>query len=356
MIRLLTIPMLALLVGGQVKAQKGFTMLSPSIVTVQGNIEHHISDAIYIRYIKDFVTFDTITADSTTVSKRGNFELSFNWTEPAAAFLVYGNHTMPLFLSPGDNLMLNFIGREFKKTMDYCQGENQANNYLKIKNLEENRQAALQSRDKFPDSRSFRHFADSMMQDELSLLESHVDQFEHWTPGVEAFVDYERAQIKFFWINEKLNYRLEEIISEQDEVVAREDRKYYSFLSDVAINDPTATASPSYYIFLDSYINFLRRRLVASKPNFNSLSSERVDYEIIGNELVDRHRSVMLARTVLSSFGEADRTSADMLLTRFKEEETGSPELVKILDVAYQRSLDRKTSGEPRSDTATSGL
>src|SRR5687768_13350324 len=113
----------------------GQSLLAQNTVKVYGTIANPKGNAAYIKYYKDYLSFDEALADSAVLDADGNFSMEFPWPKPYLATFYHGDEITNMFLSPGDNLKLTLNTEMFDETLVYEGKGSIVNNYLAQKML-----------------------------------------------------------------------------------------------------------------------------------------------------------------------------------------------------------------------------
>jgi hypothetical protein len=108
---------------------------SQNSVTLYGTITNPKGDHTYVKYYRDFISYDEVTVDSAKLDKKGNYTMTFSWPAPGAATFYHGDEITQMFLSPGDSLSLSLDTKEFDETIVYKGRGSKINSYLAAKAL-----------------------------------------------------------------------------------------------------------------------------------------------------------------------------------------------------------------------------
>ncbi|MFL5763224.1 MAG: TlpA family protein disulfide reductase [Bacteroidia bacterium] len=227
-------------------------LICQNSVTIHGRIGNLPSGKIYIRYVKDYMTYDQVVPDSAATNESGEFSMSFPWNKPWPVFFIAGEQSTDLYLAPGDNLEIKADENNFDSTIHYSGKGSAVNNYLAQKALHGSySQRTKISASKHKNEKEFTVFIDSCYKDNMNFFRK---SFAGSTdPGEIAYMNTEEKDLNYLWINDKLRYPgYHRYFNDLKDFEVSD--QYYDFLKDVDLDDPKSIASHLYIECLDLYI------------------------------------------------------------------------------------------------------
>ncbi|MBW8050974.1 MAG: AhpC/TSA family protein [Cytophagales bacterium] len=218
-------------------------------VFISGTIENPKSDLILIRGTKEH---ETVVIDSINVDENGKFISSFE-LEKAGYFKFYhGREHTDLFLTPGDSLYISLNIEKFDETIQYNGKGAEVNNYLAKKVLLEEKLNAIGYPQLYSlEKEQFIARADSVK----NVRENHLKKFLNSNQNIsEKFKKFEQADILYSRAWMLMNYPdYYKRFSKKDSVNLGED--YYSFLTQLNLNDGELIDLGFYTMYLKSYLD-----------------------------------------------------------------------------------------------------
>ncbi|MEP6647480.1 MAG: TlpA disulfide reductase family protein [Saprospiraceae bacterium] len=231
---------------------------SSQTVTIYGIITHPKDKKVYVRYYKDYLTWEEQTIDSATLDKMGNFSMSFPWKGAYPADFYHGDEMTSMYLIPGDSLKLSLDTKAFDETLKYGGKGSDVNNYMAQKFLQ------------FPNvsgneynlgENDFTKYIDSVHTAELEHFNQYWAKIPLKSPAVDAFMDYALAEINYGWGGAKSEYPgLYAYINQLKEPLIVSEH-YYDYMKKLSVNNPKAMLSSAYLEYVTGYVNSETRKL-----------------------------------------------------------------------------------------------
>lgn len=223
-----------------------------STATVHGTITHPKGDMVYLKYYKDYLTYDEVVADSTKLDKKGNFHMRFTWENPYPATFYHGDEITEMYVSPGDDLRLTLDTKEFDETVKYEGKGEEINTYMAQKAL------------LFPyinpviykqPEEAFTHHVDSVHQAEVGYFNQYFANIKDTNPNLKTFKEYENAELTYGWANTKTDYPgLNAYLNQRRERTKVSDG-FMDFMKSISIMNESALNSGFYQDFITGYVN-----------------------------------------------------------------------------------------------------
>lgn len=288
-----------------------FSTSAGASVTISGQITNPKSNKVYIRYYKEYLTYQVGIADSAQLDKSGSFSMTFNWPVSYPAELLHGEEATPLFLSPGYDLKVTLDAKQFDKTVKYTGKGADVNNYLALKTALTQSVSAMVMF-KMPE-KEFTHSLDSAYR-------SHMDFFTKWFAkadkkdvAVAAFINYQQAELTYTWAIQKEYYpsSYTYFTRTQQTVPAT----YYDFLKEAPLHNADAFLSPAYLRFAQHnvYKQTQAQKMLDSTANETGLSISVIDKEFTGQV-----KEYLYVQQIKSLLEKRDANSAYIVFERYK--------------------------------------
>lgn len=220
-------------------------------VRVYGKINQPIEQKVYIRYYKDFISYQQVIADSALLNEEGEFSMTFSIKKPVYAEFYHGNERGKLFINVNDNLKLEVDGQKFDESLKFTGANAHINNYLAKKTLKFPKES-LYNIYKMPE-KEFLKFIDSLQMVQLSLYNEYFFGVENKNASTKTFMELEMVDILYQFFEIKLNYHNFYSFVNNLEKPIVPDSSYYEFLNEVSFENENALNSISFVLFLESY-------------------------------------------------------------------------------------------------------
>jgi len=179
-------------------------VVAQNSVTIYENIKRPKGNKVYVRYFKDYITYERGIADSALIDNEGNFAMNFLWSISGPADFFHGDERTDMFLSPDDSIKITLDTRHFDETVIYEGIGADINNYLAQKVLLFPSQMAsviykMQEEE-------FKRLVDSLHHKELNYFKDFLSVIPTKIYSVNAFKEYEEARINYNWASTKADY------------------------------------------------------------------------------------------------------------------------------------------------------
>jgi peroxiredoxin len=220
--------------------------------TLHGTITHPEGDMVYLKYFKDYMTYDEVVADSAKLDKKGNFQMRFTWDKSYPATFYHGDEITEMYVSPGDNLQLTLDTREFDETVKYEGKGAEINTYLAKKALLFSYINPLICKE---NEQKFLHHVDSVYEAELAFFNQYFAGIREDRPSIQAFKTYEHAELIYGWANTKTEYPgLNAYLNKRREPTKVSD-SFMDFINRISIINEPALISGAYQDFIAGFVN-----------------------------------------------------------------------------------------------------
>jgi len=227
---------------------------------VKGLIEQADSAAtITFKLYKDYITFEEV--DYTAVLKQGKFAISLPITEPTPGFLVYKNHTIPIFLEAGDQLQLQSHHSHFLDSLQYANTGALNNTYLKETYVTFDKKDAqmVQEGRTQNTAEAFQAFMSAHKAEKFSFLNEFLVKRD--TSFSTDFQEYVEADINYWWGQNMMLYKDNHPASNLIPISLTLSDEYYQFTQDLALNEESALKNVNYIKYLDNYTDWRSDRI-----------------------------------------------------------------------------------------------
>jgi thiol-disulfide isomerase/thioredoxin len=261
--------------------------------TITGNIQHF--------EVAEMVLISEQLTDTATINKQGTFKFSFKI--PIGSYFVLRNrdHSVRLFLSPGDDLHLEFDRNDIFNTIQFKGKGAEPNLYLKEKYhqmLQHN--ISTSHLYEVPEKR-FRYMADSIYVIEKIFLDDYVKVHPEMAS---FFIEQEQASLLYDWGNKLMEYPR---LTSQPNAIDKQ--TYFSFLKKLDVNNPSLLKVYEYKQFLNSYIAWYTDELVKNTHSSNLANHEtnlirlQQTNRLITNEEVKNYLLASIIKEQVKYFG-----------------------------------------------------
>lgn len=242
-----------------------FPWKNSHLAVLKGNIQLPEGRIIYIysysNTAEKYLGIKTVI-DSAYVERNGNYSFVLRWNTPSVFDLRAesrdGGHSVSIFLTPelylcpGDNITLNFTGKDNHPEISPTNPAERNNDYL-LKMIDKFFNDTAASHEfyigaNYFDCTRFSYYCKSR---HAQMDSFYVNYFKKDAPRKD-FAHYALADIKYQDAFYRVKYLLKKRLKNQEVSM---DSDYYCFTKPSYTNDPDALDSPSYYSFLTNYIN-----------------------------------------------------------------------------------------------------
>jgi acetyl esterase/lipase len=222
------------------------THVNDKIVTINVNILNPCSDIIEV---------NSYTAK---IDSNNTCSLQFEIAKADFYLLKYANKSIPLFLTPLDNLHLYFDDKDINNTLTFSGRGAHYNNYLFKINLLDNIVVGNFRKNFMSicslDEKSFTVHMDSLkelFQNKLNDFISNHENINEW------FIKHEKASNLFGWAESLIWYPYWYKNVTKKPIQLSKD--YYQFVEELNIDDPDYIPIDEYESFMNAYMDHLAR-------------------------------------------------------------------------------------------------
>ena len=273
---------------------------------VMGKINHFKYSEIYIGFYKNYLNYTKLVAAEDTTNKTGEFKMKFRWDYPWPVFLVMGELTVNLFLSPGDSIYIDANHTSFYKTVKFTGTGGQENTYLNQYLLAYDN-SNINFEKTFPElaEKEFLKQNDSRYSQQTKYFEINdtVDYNNFFRNYAISLIDFEYYNNFFAFSKVKGKYI---------------DSDYLFDVVDTnKVDNQMALPSVLYIDFLDNYIDFLIYKY-RNESEDKIMNIWDFKYRIIRKRFSGRVRDLLLAKVLKSAFEYTYNISAMNLFNDYK--------------------------------------
>ncbi len=237
------------------------SITSQNTVTLYGTISHPKDKVVYVKYYKDYISYDEVIADSARLDKKGNYMMQFKWEQPYPATFYHGDEITEMYLSPNDSLRLTLDTKEFDETVKYEGRGAFVNNYMAGKYFI----APLMDGEiyKLPEDR-FITVTDSFYRKAQNYFTSYFSQPHESNQWIKFFIEEEDYNLQYDWATNRMSYPSLHQYLNRLSTPTKLSPAYYAFLDKVNIYAPEAMRSISYQDFVADYVDRDVRKIIAA--------------------------------------------------------------------------------------------
>jgi hypothetical protein len=231
---------------------------------IKGHIEFPVSDKIYFYSYRDTAAtyLETMSViDSSLIDKNGNYAFSLSPKILSSFNLVSGGNNLAtnLFITPGEKIILNFIGKNNQPEF-FPSGEAAKFNSYLVKFIDTFYKVQATKQEyyiatNYMDINAFASYNETRKQKQLEFFNS----FFKYDPLKKDFKDYALNSIYYSIAADRLMYLWKKRM--KGETVTA-DSSYFSFATPSFIENKNALLCPSYIRFLNLYIKDTFERMV----------------------------------------------------------------------------------------------
>jgi thiol-disulfide isomerase/thioredoxin len=311
--------------------------LRSQTVTVYGTIENANGNKTFIRYIKDYLTYDQVVMDSSNTDKKGNFSMTFPWKKTWPVFFESGNESTEMLLTPGDSIRLTVDQANFDNSLQYSGQGGIVNNYLAKKVLRNSNSQRLKIKaSKAMDEKRFSTYIDSVYNDNMQFFNSYFNEKNNSGKAVSAYINSESKDLLYIWANDRFRYPGYHSYFNDLKVPLEVSPQYYDFLRKINFNDPASLSSHLYIESIDLYINYSMKQLLGK----DSSLKDKGKYAKAEEEFIERNFSgdvknkVIAAKAYNLVVQQNDLAQGKKMIDKFVAA-NGDKEVLTILENAY---------------------
>lgn len=278
----------------------------PKYACITGKLDRYKYGYIYVGFHKNYLNYTKLIAAEDTTTKYGEFKMKFRWDYPWPVYLVMGDLTVNLFLSPGDSINIDANHGNFYKTYKMTgigATENlYLNNFLLTYDNEN-----LNFRKTFIElpEKEFLKQNDSRHENQLKYLEKNdsLQSNKYFYNYAQALIDFEYYN-NFFVFSKTRNKYI--------------DSDYLADVIDtVKIDNQFALPSMLYVEFLNNYVDFLIYKY-KNESEDKIMNIWDFKYRLIRSRFSGRVRDLLLAKVLKSAFEYTYNISAMNLFNDYK--------------------------------------
>lgn len=306
-------------------------------ITLYGNIKNPKANKVFVYYIKDYLTYDNVAADSALLDGKGNFSMTFPWGKPYPASFQHGEESTELFLIPTDSFKITLDAERFDSSITYSGRGAIVNNYFAKKTLTHvNSGRKITMASKSLDEKRFTLYIDSAYKSDKTFFEDYFSNIPTKTRSVTDLMDYEIADITYSWTTSKLRYpgfhRYFNNLKEEVQL----SEKYYDFLKETNLNNPKALSSYLYLQTLENYIRYELQKAVKKDSTLKDKEKYAFAQELfIQKTFIPEVKDVVLAQKVYDLFVHDNNMELGKKMLDKYAVTTKNKEYLTILNDAY---------------------
>jgi len=261
------------------------------------------------------------------IDAQGGFSLDVPVKEATTADFVYENESVSLFLQPGDELEARFTAGNMMKTLKFKGKGADENNFLLAFNLKflENEDYQVLPENITLNEKSFIEFLDFRKQDQLNFFQKYTGK----APVSDAFRNYILSEIEYSWANDRLMFN--ELRTKVLGSPIKLSATYYSFLSQVKLDNAPGVRSHSYLSYLKNYIRY---QATAANHRPVDMDYYEVLYNLAKGNLAGEPRNLVLANIIHESIRNGFIQYTSRMFADFEHLNTNK-DLNEFLAVSY---------------------
>ena len=278
---------------------------------ITGKIANPLSDDVIVATTPNPLIPEEV--QTTVELKGGNFKLEVPVSGATVAELLHGQEMLPVYLEPGFALNLSFNGDKFLKTIKFDGKGANENNYLVqfTRRFDEvDDYQVMPDNIKLPE-KEFGEFLDYRKSDQLKHLEKYIAK----NPVSENFRKFILTEIDFSYANDKITYHsLRESVLMTNRL-QKPSAEFYSFLSQLDMNNPDNLQSLAFVVFLRNYAKH-----IANEAGLNEKDRQyyKTAYTLLGQKLQGPVKSVAQAHVLKQSVQQGYLKYTTEMLQDFK--------------------------------------
>lgn len=273
-------------------------MSAQNTVSIYGTITNPKSDKVFVRYVKDNLTYDQVIADSAGVDKNGNFSMSFAWKKPFPASLLVGDESTDLFLTPKDSFRIKVDAGKFDSSINYSGVGAIVNNYIAkklLRNSKVGREKMMAS--KSMNEKRFTVYIDSIYLENNNFFKEYFSKFQNKTKSITDFMDSELEEINYLWASDKMRYPGYYTYFNKLKEPLEMGTNYYEFLKQVNLTNPKLITSYWYLDVVELYTNYnLKKSIKADTTLKDKEKYTKAKQEFIEKNFTGEVGDLLLAK------------------------------------------------------------
>jgi len=312
-------------------------MRGQKTITLYGNIKNPKANKVFVYYLKDYLTYENIAADSALLDGKGNFSMTFPWKKPYPASFQHGEESTNLYLTPADSFKITLDAENFDKSIVYSGRGAIVNNYFAektLRNISTSRNIVMAS--KSLQEKRFTQYIDSVYASDKAFFEKYFSGIPNKTQSVTDLMNYEIADLAYSWATSRLRYPgfYRYFNNLKEDVPLSE--KYYDFVKEIDLNNPKLLSSYFYLQTLENYIRYELQKAVKKDTTLKDKEKYAFTEEsFIQKTFSPEVRDVVLAQNVYSILvHKSDMELGKKMLDKYAAT-TQNKEYLAILNNAY---------------------
>ena len=256
-----------------------FTQSEKALVQLTGTYSDLSAGAITFETYRNTISFDQ-ELFNLPLNEQGAFAMQFEINEAITAVLNCYGKKVPLFLEPSDNLKLHITASGIQFSGKGAFANQLLSAFAKRFGQYNNDYLLYEMADR--SALDFRGFMDRLLEEKQTFINQYIEKHksEKLSP---AFQQYLYAELKYWYANYLLQYRIEHPIAKGLPSPMTLPANYYDFLNELVLFNDRALTSRNYIDFIENYLDFRR-----SNPK-----------ELVEINFSDEHLQVMLPTTLL---------------------------------------------------------
>lgn len=268
-----------------------------------GQVSNPNYSTIKIKYTDNYINGTQIEVQ-TDLDAKGEYAIAVDIDEPTLASFIYGEKELPMFLSPDNQLMVNFDAYNFYKSMTFA-GMGTNDNTFMLRYAQK-----FGVRDKFTETimppgltvpnaifekmnelppTEFEVYLNELQQAEKTFYDTYPEK-KYLSYQLKHFMN---ALIQYKWASYRLAYtELERLVP------IKIPDEYYIFLWDVKVSNDDALGQPEYGAFLDHYLKYMYKDIHQDTVK-NKFQAFALKYELAERQFRDNAQEFMLGRLLV---------------------------------------------------------
>lgn len=311
---------------------------------ISGRLSNSAGVVTEFTYFNEFLNNDRVVI-ALEPNEEGSFAISLDIAQPATGGLRIGRLEMPVYIEPGDDLVVAGDASNPMETIVYSGKGSANNNFL----LDYQREIDVVTGDRFIAIRAGQLSPEAFVM----FLDSVQDVKSAWlaergiTSSLSAgFVVYFETRIKYERYTKMLDYPVLFQRANQLPSAPSVPDGYYAFLNDRGLFDDVNLENPAYVNFLLSYLTHYRQHVVEDVDS--GMAPNQLNYHLAAKALDGASRdfvqALMLGREL--SYGKMEE--AENLYKQFIS--GNGSEKYKNRIMTIHDNMQKLTSGNPAPD------
>lgn len=275
-------------------------LTAQSLVTIKGIITNPQSKLVSVDLLKSPLS-DDMTSYGGHVGELGNFTIQLELEKPTLAAFFHAGQYMHIFLEPNDDIFITADAAKLERTIR-CSGKGSGvnrNNWLFDYELRFNSQNAIADNNRKVrtlKADKYKLFVDAIRKDKLSFWQTYQSR----NAASSNFREFVTAKIDGEWGNKLLDYPFAHTIANNLDDMMVMPPSYYSFMSEVFVNNADVLNYPMHQEFLLKYITKKFKQEV-SPHSYTPQTYYAERYEFIGRCLSGEPKYYAQARAILDA-------------------------------------------------------